>query len=302
MDKEKRDFTTKKEFLKQFGKKSRGREMMRFFLKNKPAVVGLIIFSLIVLLAIAAPLIADYNSEAIKLNVANRLKAPSAEHILGTDEFGRDILARVAHGAQRSLIIGISAICVSLLLGGTLGAIAGFFGGKLDNIIMRTMDVFLCLPDILLALTIVAAFGTSKINLMIAIGVAFVPKLSRIVRAAVMGVRSSEYVEAARSIGATNGRIITRHVLVNCIGPIIVQLTLYVANAILTIAALGFIGLGIPPPEPEWGSMLATGRNFLLAGHTHLVLAPGLAIFFTILSLNLMGDGLRDTLDPRLKQ
>jgi len=302
MVKAERNFTTKKEFLKQFGKKSRGREMVRFFLKNKPAVAGLIVFSVVVLMAVFAPVIADYNDVAIKQNIRERLQGPSAKHILGTDDFGRDVFARIVHGAQRSLSIGISAILVSLLLGGTLGAVAGFFGGKIDNVIMRIMDVFLCLPDMLLALCLVAAFGISKINLMIAIGLAFVPKLSRVVRAAVMGVRSCEYVEAARSIGATNGRIITGHVLVNCMGPIIVQLTLYVANAILTIAALGFIGLGIPSPEPEWGNMLSKGRDFLQAGYTHLVLAPGLAIFLTILSLNLLGDGLRDTLDPRLKQ
>ena len=298
---ENRAFTTKKEFLKQFGKKSRGREMLRFFLKNKPAVIGMIVFLIIVLMAIFAPLIADYTNVAIKQNVRERFQPPSAQHILGTDDFGRDIFARIAHGARRSLTIGIFAIGVSLLLGGTLGSIAGFFGGKLDNIIMRFMDVFLCLPDVLLALTLVAAFGRSRVNLMIAIGLAFTPKLSRIVRAAVMSVRSSEYVEAARSIGATNSRIISRHVIVNCVGPIIVQVTLYVANAILTIAALGFIGLGIAAPEPEWGNMLAQGRQYMLE-HPYLVLSPGMAIFFTILSLNLLGDGLRDTLDPRLKQ
>jgi len=297
---EKRTFTTKKEFLKQFGKKSHGREMVRSFMKNKPAVVGMIIFCLIVLMAIFAPLIANYNDVVIKMDIPNRLQGPSVAHILGTDEFGRDIFARLAHGAQRSLSIGISAIFISLVLGGTLGAISGFFGGKIDNVIMRCMDVFLCLPDILLALTIVAAFGMGKVNLMIAIGLAFTPKLSRIMRTAVMGVRSSEYVEAARSIGAKNSHIISSHIIINCVGPIIVQVTLYVANAILTISALSFIGLGIASPEPEWGNMLATGRDFM-RDHPHVVLAPGMAIFFTILSLNLLGDGLRDTLDPRLK-
>jgi peptide/nickel transport system permease protein len=276
-------------------------ELWTRFLKNKPAVIGLVLFTIIVLLAVFAPLIADYNEVAIKIDVPNRLKPPSAANILGTDELGRDIFARIVHGARISLLVGISSIAVSLAVGGTLGSIAGFYGGKLDNWIMRAMDVFLCLPDMLLALAIIATFGVSMVNITISIGLAFTPRLSRVVRAAVMSVRGNEYVEAARCIGARNGRIVTRHVLINCIGPIIVQVTLYVANAILTISALSFIGLGIQAPTPEWGNMLASGREFM-RDYPYIVVAPGLAIFFTILSLNLLGDGLRDTLDPRLKQ
>ena len=296
-----RAYATKKEFLRQFGKKSRGQEIWRRFLKNKTGVAGMCIFLFIVFIALCAPIIADYDAVAIKINVPGRLSPPNAEHLLGTDEMGRDLLARIVHGARISLTIGISSIFLSLLIGGTLGAVSGYFGGIADQVIMRAMDVFLCLPDVLLALAIVATFGTSQLNIMISIGLAFTPKLSRIVRAAVMSVRSNEYVEAARSIGARNSRIITRHVLINCIGPIIVQVTLYVANAILTISALSFIGLGIQAPAPEWGNMLASGRAYM-RDHAYLVMAPGLAIFFTILSLNLLGDGLRDTLDPRLKQ
>ena len=296
-----RAVTTKKEFYKKFSKKSQSAELFARFMKNKAAVFGLIIFTLIVLMAICAPLIADYKEEAIKINVPNRLKAPNAEHILGTDEMGRDILARIVHGARISLVVGIAAVAVALLIGGALGAISGFFGGWIDSIIMRTMDVLLCLPDVLLALAIIAAFGNSQTNMMISIGLAFTPKMSRIVRAAVLSVRSNEYIEAARAIGARNGRIIMNHVLINCMGPIIVQVTLYVANAILTISALSFIGLGIQAPTPEWGNMLASGRAFM-RDNAYIVMAPGLAIFFTILSLNLLGDGLRDTLDPRLKQ
>ena len=296
-----RTFTTKKEFYKQFRKKSQGAELFARFLKNKSAVVGLVIFILIVLAAVFAPLIANYDQKAIKIDVAHRLTPPNAQNILGTDEMGRDILARIVHGARISLLAGISSVGVALLLGGTLGAISGYYGGWLDNVIMRSMDVLLCLPDVLLALAIIAAFGNSQINITIAIGLAFMPKMSRIVRSAVMGVSSNEYIEAARSIGARNGRIIISHVLINCMGPIIVQFTLYVANAILTISALSFIGLGIQAPTPEWGNMLASGRTFMRE-NAYIVMAPGLAIFFTILSLNLLGDGLRDTLDPRLKQ
>ena len=294
-------YTTRKEFLRHSGLKSHGKQMRKRFLKNKTAVVGLILFVLIVLMAVFAPLIADYTDKALKMDIPNRLQPPSRDHLLGTDEMGRDLLARIVHGARISLVIGISAISVSLLLGGTLGALSGFYGGFWDNIIMRAMDVFLCLPDVLLALAIVATFGTSQVNLVISIGLAFTPRLSRVVRAAVMSVRSNEYVEAARCIGARNGTIIVRHVLINCVGQIIVQVTLYIANAILTISALSFIGLGIQAPTPEWGNMLASGRAFM-RDHAYLVMAPGLAIFFTILSLNLLGDGLRDTLDPRLKQ
>jgi len=298
---EAKSYSTKKEFMKKFKKKNRFMELWYRFLKNKPAVLGLILFIIIVLLAVCAPLIADYNDVAIKIDMSNRFGSPFGDNLLGTDEFGRDIFARIVHGARISLTIGISAITISFLLGGTLGSIAGFFGGRLDGWIMRTMDVFLCLPDMLLAIAIVAAFGVSTLNITLAIGLAFTPRMSRVVRAAVMSVRGNEYVEAARCIGAKNGRIITRHVLINCIGPIIVQITLYVANAILTISALSFIGLGIEIPTPEWGNMLAEGRS-AMRQYPHLVIAPGLAIFFTILSLNLLGDGLRDTLDPRLKQ
>lgn len=295
-----RPFTTKKEFYAQFKKKSLAQELWLRFLRNKTAVIGLVIFSLILLVAIFAPWIADYNKVVIKMNIAERLQHPSAAHWLGTDELGRDIMARMVYGARVSLTIGISAIFVSLVVGLVLGGAAGYYGGKIDSLIMRAMDVFLSLPDVLLALAIIAAFGNTKVNLTVAIGLSFAPKFSRVVRSAVMGVRDNEYVEAARSIGAVDRRIIARHVLPNCIGPIIVQVTLYVANAILTIAALSFIGLDIQPPAPEWGNMLASGRTFM-RDFPHIVMAPGLAIFFTILALNLLGDGLRDTLDPRLK-
>ena len=293
-------YTTRKGFFKQYKKKSRLQEIWTRFLRNKLAVVGLVIFVFIVLVAIFAPLIAGYDTEAIRINVPNRLHSPSAAHIFGTDELGRDIMARIVHGARISLVVGCAAIAFALFVGGALGAIAGYLGGKIDDVIMRCMDVFLCLPDVLLALAIVAAFGTNLVNLTIAIGLAFTTKFSRLVRSAVMTVRGIEYVEAARAIGATNTHIITHHVLINCFGPIMVQVTLYVANAILTISALSFIGLGIQAPIPEWGNMLASGRVYM-RDYAYIVIAPGMAIFMTILSLNLLGDGLRDALDPRLK-
>lgn len=291
-----------KENTKQTNKKrSQWREVWRMLKKNKMALVGLGILVILVLLALFADVIADYDTVVIKQNLANRLKGPSAEHWLGTDEFGRDIFARLVHGARVSLKVGIIAVGISIILGGILGALAGFYGGKIDNIIMRVMDVFLAVPSILLAIAIVSALGPSILNLMVAISISSVPSYARIVRASVLSIRDQEFVEAARAIGANNARIIFRHIIPNSLAPVIVQGTLGVASAILSTAGLSFIGLGIQPPAPEWGSMLSGGRQYLRYAWW-VTTFPGVAIMITILSLNLLGDGLRDALDPRLKQ
>lgn len=291
-----------KENTKQTNKKrSQWREVWRMLKKNKMALVGLGILVILVLLALFADVIADYDTVVIKQNLANRLKGPSAEHWLGTDEFGRDIFARLIHGARVSLKVGIIAVGISIILGGILGALAGFYGGRIDNIIMRIMDVFLAVPSILLAIAIVSALGPSIINLMVAISISSVPRYARIVRASVLSIRDQEFVEAARAIGANNARIIFRHIIPNSLAPVIVQGTLGVASAILSTAGLSFIGLGIQPPAPEWGSMLSGGRQYLRYAWW-VTTFPGVAIMITILSLNLLGDGLRDALDPRLKQ
>lgn len=291
-----------KENTKQTNKKrSQWREVWRMLKKNKMALVGLGILVILVLLALFADVIADYDTVVIKQNLANRLKGPSAEHWLGTDEFGRDIFARLVHGARVSLKVGIIAVGISIVLGGILGALAGFYGGRIDNIIMRIMDVFLAVPSILLAIAIVSALGPSILNLMVAISISSVPSYARIVRASVLSIRDQEFVEAARAIGANNARIIFRHIIPNSLAPVIVQGTLGVASAILSTAGLSFIGLGIQPPAPEWGSMLSGGRQYLRYAWW-VTTFPGVAIMITILSLNLLGDGLRDALDPRLKQ
>lgn len=291
-----------KENTKQTNKKrSQWREVWRMLKKNKMALLGLGILVILVLLALFADVIADYDTVVIKQNLANRLKGPSAEHWLGTDEFGRDIFARLVHGARVSLKVGIIAVGISIILGGILGALAGFYGGKIDNIIMRVMDVFLAVPSILLAIAIVSALGPSILNLMVAISISSVPSYARIVRASVLSIRDQEFVEAARAIGANNARIIFRHIIPNSLAPVIVQGTLGVASAILSTAGLSFIGLGIQPPAPEWGSMLSGGRQYLRYAWW-VTTFPGVAIMITILSLNLLGDGLRDALDPRLKQ
>lgn len=291
-----------KENTKQTNKKrSQWREVWRMLKKNKMALLGLGILVILVLLALFADVIADYDTVVIKQNLANRLKGPSAEHWLGTDEFGRDIFARLVHGARVSLKVGIIAVGISIILGGILGALAGFYGGRIDNIIMRIMDVFLAVPSILLAIAIVSALGPSILNLMVAISISSVPSYARIVRASVLSIRDQEFVEAARAIGANNARIIFRHIIPNSLAPVIVQGTLGVASAILSTAGLSFIGLGIQPPAPEWGSMLSGGRQYLRYAWW-VTTFPGVAIMITILSLNLLGDGLRDALDPRLKQ
>ena len=282
-------------------KRSMAAEIWQRLLRNKMAMLGLAILAILALLAIFADVIADYDTMVVAQNIPERLQGPSAAHWFGTDEFGRDIFARIIHGVRVSMVVGLISVSVSLLAGGSLGAFAGFYGGRVDNVIMRVMDIFLAVPSILLAITIVAALGTNLVNVMLAIGVSGIPTFARIVRAAVMGVKDQEFVESARAIGETNTAIIFREILPNCMAPIIVQSTLSVASAILSTASLSFIGLGVQPPDPEWGAMLSSGRNFLRDA-MHITLFPGLAIVVTILALNLLGDGLRDALDPRLKQ
>ena len=282
-------------------KRSQFEEVWRRLKKNKMAMVGLAIVVFLVLLAVFADFLFDYEEVVIKQNTAIRLQGPSAEHWFGTDEFGRDILARLVHGGRISLVVGVVAVSIALVLGGTLGAISGFFGGKVDMIISRAMDILLAVPSLLLSITIVSALGPSIMNLMIAIAVSSVPGYARIVRSSVMTVRDNEFVEAAKAIGANDAQIIASHILPNCLAPIIVQVSLKVASAILSTSGLSFLGLGVKAPTPEWGSMLSGGRAYL-RNAPHLTVFPGLCIMLTILSMNLLGDGLRDALDPKLKQ
>ena len=282
-------------------KRSQFEEVWRRLKKNKMAMVGLAIVVFLVLLAVFADFLFDYEEIVIKQNTAIRLQGPSAEHWFGTDEFGRDILARLVHGGRISLVVGVVAVSIALVLGGTLGAISGFFGGKVDMIISRAMDILLAVPSLLLSITIVSALGPSILNLMIAIAVSSVPGYARIVRSSVMTVRDNEFVEAAKAIGANDAQIIASHILPNCLAPIIVQVSLKVASAILSTSGLSFLGLGVKAPTPEWGSMLSGGRAYL-RNAPHLTVFPGLCIMLTILSMNLLGDGLRDALDPKLKQ
>ncbi len=285
----------------QYKRRGQIAEIWRRLKKNRMAMLGLVIVVILVALALSADLIADYDNVVIKQNVRERLQGPSVSHWFGTDEFGRDIFARIVHGSRISLIVGVVAVSIALATGGLLGSVSGYFGGRIDNIIMRVMDIFLSVPILLLSIMIVSVLGGSMFNLMLAIGLSSMPTFARIVRASVLSIKDQEFVEAARAIGAKNGTIILSHVLPNCLAPIIVQATLRVATAILSTASLSFIGLGIEPPAPEWGAMLASGRAYIRDAW-HIVFFPGLIIMITILSLNLLGDGLRDALDPKLKR
>lgn len=283
-------------------KKSQSQFMDTFkrLCRNKTAVLGLIIVIALALIAILSPVVYDYDTQIIKTNYSEALQSPSAAHWFGTDEMGRDIFNRVMYGSTTSLSIGVVTVIVALTGGLILGAAAGYYGGKVDMIIMRIMDIFLAVPGTLLAICIVASLGNSIMNLVIAQAVSSIPSFSRVVRGAVMTARDAEYVEAARAIGAKDARIILKDVLPNSLAPIIVQTTLQVASVILSIAGLSFIGLGIPAPRPEWGAMLSASRAYI-RDYSYMCLFPGLAIMTTILSLNLLGDGLRDALDPRLR-
>lgn len=269
------------------------------FRKNKLSVVGLCILVVFAVLAICAPLIVSYDNVVTQV-AENKLQPPSSEHIFGTDPYGRDVFARIIWGARTSLMVGIETVLLSLLMGGTIGAIAGYFGGRIDDILMRFMDILLAIPSLVLALSLVAALGTSLANLMLALAIARTPQFARIVRASVMPLSSLEYVEAALACGTSTSRILLKHIIPNAFGPIVVQTTMQIGNAILNISSLSFVGLGIQPPAPEWGSMLSDVREYMRYD-PYLVIAPGIAIVLTVFAFNRVGDGLRDALDPRLK-
>ena len=285
---------------KKIVKKSKFYVTWRRLKKNRNAIIGMVVLTVIVFCGLFADFLFDYQTDAIKQNARNRLKGPSWEHPFGTDEFGRDILARIVFGTRPSLYIGIMSCILCCIVGVTCGALAGYFGGVIDNIFMRFFDVLLAVPSILLAIIIVASLGPSLFNIIVAISLSIVPQYVRITRASVMMVKDQEYIEAARAIGSGTFRTIMGHILPNCFAPILVQATLRVATVIADASALSFLGLGIPPPTPEWGAMLASGRGYLRDA-PHIVLFPGLAIMVTILALNMLGDGLRDALDPKLK-
>jgi dipeptide transport system permease protein len=287
------------------GKMRAMRDFWFYFSVNRGAVIGLFVFLAIILVAILAPLIAPHGPTD---QFREFLKTPpfwedggTTQFLLGTDEVGRDILSRLIYGAQYSLLVGFVIVIISMCLGITIGLITGYFGGGVDTVFMRIMDVILAFPSLLLALVLVAILGPGLINAVLAITLVLLPHFSRLTRAAVMAEKEREYVTAAKLAGASKLRLMFKTILPNCLAPLVVQATMSFSNAILDVAALGFLGMGAQPPTPEWGTMLASAREFITSAWW-IVTFPGLAILITVLAINLIGDGLRDALDPKLKR
>ena len=287
--------------VKKYKKRSQVAEIWRRFRKNKGAMLGLIIITAIVFVAVFADVILDYETDVIGQNIMERMQKPSLKHLFGTDEVGRDIFFRVLYGSRISLAVGVVAVAIGLVVGMTLGCIAGYFGGLCEDIIMRATDILGAVPSIMMGVAIVSALGVSTGNLMLAIGLTSVPQFVRISRASVLTVRNQEYVEAARAIGQNEAKIIASHIIPNCLSPIIVQTTLRTASAIVAASSLSFMGLGVKVPSPEWGALLSAGRAYVRTA-PYMTLFPGLAIMVTVLALNMVGDGLRDSLDPKLRR
>jgi peptide/nickel transport system permease protein len=267
--------------------------------KNKLAMFGLVVITFLIVLACSAELITPYTN-SINMNFRQKLEPPSSQHWFGTDNFGRDVFARCLHGSQVSLAVGFGTSIASLLVGSIMGAIAGYIGGRTDNLIMRLMDLFSSMPAILLAMTVVAAMGSGLFNIGVAITITSIPTFVRIVRSSVLSIADQEYIEAARAGGTGTPRIIFRHVLPNAIGPLIVQSTMNVSQMIIMAAVLSFLGMGVNPPQPEWGALLSEAKEFLRTA-PYLMFFPGALICLASFSMNVLGDGLRDALDPRLR-
>lgn len=281
------------------GKKENSMDYVtRRMLRNKAAMMGVVLILIMVFGALTATWITGYSYDAI--DVLNAYASPSWKHWFGTDELGRDILTRLVYGGRYTLSIGVLSVAISAGFGVVIGSVAGYYGGKIDNIIMRFLDIIQAFPQILLAIALSAAFGTGFDKCILALGLSGIPNFARLMRANILTIRDTEYVEAATSINCSSPRIIARHVLPNAISPLIVQTSMAIANAGLAAATLSFIGLGVQPPTPEWGAMLSAGRDYIRY-YPHLVLFPGLAIMLTTLSFNLIGDALRDALDPKMK-
>lgn len=276
-------------------------ETWRRLKKNKGAIIGMAFLLLLVVAAISSGFLFDYKLDVIGQNPKARLIPPNAEHWFGTDELGRDIFARILYGARYSLAIGVGSVAIGLVTGVILGALAGYYGGFVDQIVMRTNDILFSIPNIMIAVVIVSLLGTSTVNLLIALSFTACTAFTRIARAAVMTIRGQEYIESAYAMGLPTWKIILKHIIPNCLSPIIVQVTLNIGTTIIAASSLSFLGIGVPAPAPEWGAMLSAGRSHIRDA-SYICVIPGIAIMMTVLALNLLGDGLRDALDPKLKK
>ena len=279
-------------------KTSEFREVMRHLVRNRAAVVGLCIIGGFILVSLFAPLFATH--DPLQINLGNRLKPPTAQHLLGTDELGRDLFSRMLYGGRISLNIGVISVFIGVVIGVPIGAVSGYYGGKLDMFTQRFIDIMIAFPGILLAIVVVTVLGVGVENVMIATGIASVPIYARLVRGSVLAIKEQSYVTAAHAAGLGDLRIIFRQILPNCLAPIIVQSTFQIATSILWAAGLGFLGLGAQAPTPEWGAILSNGRAYIRTAH-HVTTYPGLAILLMVLGFNLVGDGLRDALDPKTR-
>ena len=287
-----------REHHKENAKSSPAREAWKRLKRNKLAIVGMVVLILIMIVCIIGPYIIPYDYTAY--DYGNTLQKPNAEHIMGTDNYGRDIFSRLIMGTRISVPVGFLCVIAAFIVGGTLGAIAAFYGGKVDMVIMRILDVFQSIPPMLMAIAVVAVLGGGVVNLVLSIVISSLPARARIVRASILTVKRNDYIESARAMGASSTRQLLKFMLPNALGPILTSFTFSVATAILTISSLSYIGLGITEPTPEWGAMLSAGKT-LIRTAPHVLIFPGLAIMITVLALNLFGDGVRDALDPRLK-
>jgi len=274
---------------------------VRLVLKNRLTTTGLSVVFLLILVALLAPWIVPFPHDTVETHIKDRFLSPSLKHFFGTDELGRDVFSRVLYGSRLSLQVGAIAIGLALTIGVPLGVVAGYSGGMLDEVIMRITDVFLSFPPLLLAMAISSLLGPNLINAMIAIAIAWWPWYTRLLRSEAISVRERDFVQAARAMGASQGKIVFKHVLPNCLTPIVIQASMDFGSIMLTSAALSFLGLGAQPPTPEWGLMVSTGRTYFLT-NWWIVTFPGLAIFIAVLSFNLVGDGLREILDPKMRR
>lgn len=280
---------------------SRSQQIWRQYKKNKGAMIGLFVLCMFIVIAIVSSFIWDYDTDITGMNSSQRLLKPCLQHLFGTDHMGRDVLARVFYGTRYSLLIGFGSTFISTFFGILFGSIAGYYGGRIENITMRIVELLLMIPNMLLTIVIVSAFGINLGNLILAQGLATIPHFTRNARAAIMTVRDNEYIEAARAMGVSDFKIIIKHVIPNALSPILVQVTTRVGGCIVGAAGFSFLGLGVPIPTPEWGAMLASAKTHMRE-YPHLVLFPGLAILILVLAINQIGDGLRDALDPKLKR
>lgn len=273
-------------------------DTLKRLLRSPSAVAGAVIVLLLILAGIFAPLLTPF--DPVRQDLRSVLQPPSATHLLGTDNLGRDVLARILYGARLTLFIGAFAVGVGLLFGVPLGIISGYYRGIADQVIQRLMDLMLSFTSFLLALTLVALLGVGLTNVIVAVGIATIPRFARLVRSTVLSLREVTYIEASQALGAPDRRVLLKHILPNSLAPVIVQATLSMGSTILTAAGLGFLGLGVQPPTPEWGAMLGEGRNYIFS-QPSVTTFPGLAIFLAVVGFNLLGDGLRDALDPQLR-